>query len=104
MSREQLQHLIQLLDLAIASFEYKGERQLKKSSSNLCRWTCFGLSSNFYICNNGNNIDDFSEKSIVGTDNARTDMLNRTKEKNSIPSTHGRLSLFHIFNFLFFIL
>ena len=29
MSREQLQYLIQLLDLAIASFEYKGERQLK---------------------------------------------------------------------------
>jgi hypothetical protein len=30
------------------------------------------------------------EKSIIGTDNARTEMLNRNKQKNPIPSANGK--------------
>jgi hypothetical protein len=39
------------------------------------------------------------EKSIIGTENARTEMLNRTKQKNPLPSTHGKKEKF-IYSFI----
>ncbi|CAF3642968.1 unnamed protein product [Adineta steineri] len=92
MTREQLQHLIQLLDLSIASFEYKGKKQLKRhhrigagghASVLAAISTCASTKKTSMI-----SVKNQLEKSIIGTDNARTDMLNRTKQKNPISSNH----------------
>ncbi|CAF0791221.1 unnamed protein product [Rotaria sordida] len=92
MTREQLQNLIQLLDLSIASFEYKGKKQMKRhhrigagghASVLAAISTCASTKKTSMI-----SVKNQLEKSIIGTDNARTDMLNRTKQKNPNPSIH----------------
>ena len=93
MKRDQLQSLIQLLDLAIASFEYKGKKQIKRShrlgpgghASVLAAISTCSSTKKSSISAVKNQL----EKSIIGTDNARTEMLTRTKQKTPIPSTHG---------------
>lgn len=113
MTREQLQNLIQLLDLSIASFEYKGKKQMKRhhrigagghASVLAAISTCASNKKTSTI-----SVKNQLEKSIIGTENARTEMLNRTKQKNPIPSTHGQINLnsiyiiFKYFPFLIFI-
>ena len=94
MSREQLQHLIQLLDLSIASFEYKGKKQMKRhhrigagghASVLAAISTCASSKKTSMV-----SVKNQLEKSIIGTDNARTDMLMRTKQKNPIQSNLGK--------------
>jgi len=93
MTREQLQNLIQLLDLSIASFEYKGKKQMKRhhrigagghASVLAAISTCASTKKTSMT-----SVKNQLEKSIIGTDNARTEMLNRTKQKHPIQSTHG---------------
>ncbi|UJR34198.1 hypothetical protein I4U23_021604 [Adineta vaga] len=92
MSRDQLQNLIQLLDLSIASFEYKGKKQMKRhhrigagghASVLAAISTCASTKKTSMI-----SVKNQLEKSIIGTENARTEMLNRNKQKNPLPSTH----------------
>lgn len=98
MTREQLQHLIQLLDLSITSFEYKGKKQMKRhhrigagghASVLAAISTCASTKKGSTI-----SVKNQLEKSIIGTDNARTEMLNRNKQKNPLPSTHGKRDFF----------
>jgi hypothetical protein len=93
MTREQLQYLIQLLDLSIASFEYKGKKQMKRhhrigagghASVLAAISTCASTKKTSMI-----SVKNQLEKSIIGTDNARTEMINRNKQKNPTPSIHG---------------
>jgi hypothetical protein len=94
MTREQLQHLIQLLDLSIASFEYKGKKQIKRyhrlgaaghASVLAAISTCASSKKSSMTL-----VKNQLEKSIIGTDNARTEMLARTKQKHPVVSTHGQ--------------
>ncbi len=98
MKRDQLQHLIQLLDLSIASFEYKGKKQMKRhhrigagghASVLAAISTCASTKKTSMI-----SVKNQLEKSIIGTDNARTEMINRNKQKNPAPSTHGEKKIF----------
>lgn len=111
MSRDQLQHLIQLLDLSIASFEYKGKKQMKRhhrigagghASVLTAISTCASTKKTSMI-----SVKNQLEKSIIGTENARTEMLNRNKQKNPLPSIHGHENMFYFiseisFDFDFF--
>ena len=98
MNRDQLHQLIQLLDLSIASFEYKGKKQMKRyhrlgpgghASVLNAISTCSSSKKSSTV-----SVKNQLEKSIIGTDNARTEMLSRTKQKNPIVSTHGNIDLF----------
>ncbi|CAF4301059.1 unnamed protein product, partial [Adineta steineri] len=71
---------------------YKGKKQLKRhhrigagghASVLAAISTCASTKKTSMI-----SVKNQLEKSIIGTDNARTDMLNRTKQKNPISSAH----------------
>lgn len=102
-TREQLQNVIQLLDLSIATFEYKGKKQMKRHQ----RIGAGGQTSLFQqisSCSSTkkpsiNSVKNQLEKSIIGNENARTEMLNRNKQKNPLQSIHG--STFKYFQFHF---
>ena len=93
MSGDQLQHLIQLLDLSIASFEYKGKKEIKRChrlgvgghASVLAAISTCASTKKTSIISAKNQL----EKSVIGSENARTEMLTRTKQKNPIQSTQG---------------
>lgn len=109
-SREQLQNLIQLLDLSIATFEYKGKKQMKRHQ----RIGAGGQASLFQQISSCSStkkpsigtVKNQLEKSILGNENARTEMLNRNKQKNPLQSSHGSIFclLFRKIFFLFFLL
>lgn len=93
MSKDQLQNLIQLLDLSIATFEYKGKKQMKRHQ-RIGAGGQTSLLQQISSCSSTkkpsiSSVKNQLEKSIIGNENARTEMLMRNKQKNPLQSIHG---------------